>query len=328
MKNQVKIGDVILANNVITAPMAGITDRPFREELHKMGPGLVFTEMISDKALTYKNCNTLALLDIKGEEVPVAVQLCGSEPQVMSRAAQIAEEMGAAIIDINMGCPAPKIIKNGEGAALMLDEEMATEIVKQVIRAVRIPVTVKMRAGFSQANINATSLAQKVEAAGAAAITVHGRTRDQFYHGLADWQVVQKVAAKVSVPVFGNGDIYEAQDALGKLQMAGCAGVMLGRGIQGNPWLVQQIAAVMQKNPEPAKPSISEIMLTIKRQLGREVELDGEERGIRKMRKHIAWYIKGYRNAALMRNKINQAQNLPELLAMLTAYEQELQQVN
>ncbi|WP_148136403.1 tRNA dihydrouridine synthase DusB [Candidatus Formimonas warabiya] len=299
------IGHVILTNPVITAPMAGITDKAFREILKSMGAGLVCTEMISDKALTYANKNTLELLDIEGEECPVCVQIFGSEPHVMSEAAKIAENKGAHLIDINMGCPAPKIVRNGEGCALMRTPNLAGEIVKAVVNAVKVPVTVKMRKGWDGDSVNAVQLAQIVQDNGAAAVTVHGRTRDQFYSGKADWHMIAEVKRVLRIPVVGNGDIWTPEDAVRMMELTGCDGVMLARGMLGNPWLVKKTREMLQGAPLSEIPDLGEKIRVARVHLSRVVELKGETKGVRQMRKHLAWYIKGLREAARVRAEIN-----------------------
>lgn len=321
---RLQIGSFVSANPIFTAPMAGITDRPFRDILHRMGAGLVFTEMVSDMALVYKNKETHAMLNLLGETRPIAVQLCGSQPEIMAEAAQIIVEKGASLLDINMGCPAPKIVKNGEGCALMRQPERAVAIVKAVRRAVSLPLTVKMRKGWDDNHTNVVSFAQAIADAGADAIIVHGRTREEFYSGQADWQTIQKVATAVTVPVIGNGDIQQPEQTVAHLAASGCAGVMIGRGMLGNPWLIRDAVRLSQGLPASGKPVITEVFSLARQHLAAQIELCGEKSGIQQMRKHFAWYIKGQRGAAAMRNAINRQETLADLLALLAAYEKEL----
>lgn len=304
--------------------MAGITDRPFRNVLHRMGAGLVFTEMISDKALVYKNKETLAMLELTGESRPVAVQLCGSEPEVMAEAAKMVEAMGASMIDINMGCPAPKIVRNGEGCNLMQRPELAAQIVTAIRYAVALPVTVKIRKGMTAQSVNAENFAQAMEGAGAQAIIVHGRTREEYYGGKADWEAIRRVAEAVTVPVIGNGDIFRPEETAGHLEESGCAAVMIGRGMLGNPWLVRDAVRLQQGLPVLGRPAFCEVIAVAKEQLAEEIARCGEKRGLQQMRKHLAWYIKGYRGASAMRNIINQQESLIELLEVLDAYAKEI----
>lgn len=301
----VEIDKIKLETPVITAPMAGITDKAFREILKSMGAAMVCTEMVSDKALIYSNKNTLELLDIEGEEYPVCVQLFGSEPDVMAKAAKIIYSKGAHMIDINMGCPAPKIVRNGEGSALMRNPELAQEIVGAVVRAVPIPVTVKIRKGWDANSVNAVEVARLAEEAGAAAITVHGRTRDQFYTGQADWGIIAEVKKSVTIPVIGNGDIWSPEDGRRMMVETGCDGVMIARGMLGNPWLIKRTVEVLTNSVVSKIPTLEERLTMAERHLDRVVELKGETIGVRQMRKHLAWYIKGLGDAARIRTEIN-----------------------
>ncbi|MGI6684318.1 MAG: tRNA dihydrouridine synthase DusB [Bacillota bacterium] len=299
------IGVVMLANPVITAPMAGITDKAFREILKSMGAGLVCTEMVSDKALTYANKNTLELLDIEGEGYPISVQIFGSEPDVMEEAAKIVENRGAHVIDINMGCPTPKIVRNGEGSALMRDLPLAGKIIDKVVRAVKVPVTVKMRKGWDENSVNAVELAKIAESMGASAITVHGRTREQFYTGKADWSIIREVKKSVQIPVIGNGDIWTERDAEEMMKFTGCDGVMIARGMLGNPWLIRNTVEMFQGKEEFSSPGLRDKITIARKHLHRVIELKGEVKGVRQMRKHLAWYIRGIRDAARVRTEIN-----------------------
>ena len=319
-----------LANPIITAPMAGITDRAYREILHQMGAGLVFTEMLSDKALTYGDKKTIALLHVEGEVPPIGVQLCGSEPEVMAAAAQIIEDKAKAtgnikLIDINMGCPVNKIVKNGEGSRLMQRPEIAERIVQQVVQAVSLPITVKMRLGWNEEQKNVVEFARRMEAAGAQAITIHGRTREQFYTGTADWTLIGTAKEQCNIPIIGNGDITTAPAALEQMQKYHCDGVMIGRGMLGNPWLIRDAVSLWQTGRLSPAPTMTEIIQQAIQHLQRQVELCGEYIAVRQMRSHLPWYIKGWRNAAAMRHQINQETSAAVITEMLLQYGEQLQ---
>jgi len=314
------IGSIELTNPVITAPMAGITDKAFREILSLMDPGMICTEMVSDKALTYGNRNTLELLEIEGERFPLCVQIFGSEPKFMAQAAQIVENKGADVIDINMGCPTPKIVKNGEGCALMKNPALVGEIVSAVVQAVSVPVTVKIRKGWDHASANAVQIAVLAQEAGASAVTVHGRTRDQFYSGKADWKIIAAVKQKLNIPVIGNGDIWSPEDAEKMKKETACDGVMIARGMLGNPWLVKRARELLSGLPVSKQPCILERIDLALHHLNRAVELKGEIKGVVQMRKHLAWYIKGLRDAARIRSRINNLARRSEVAELLLEY--------
>ncbi|GAW92882.1 tRNA dihydrouridine synthase DusB [Calderihabitans maritimus] len=315
-----KIGNVELENQVIAAPMAGISDKAFRILAKEAGCGLVLTEMISDKGLVYGNQKTWEMLDLSGERGPISVQIFGSEPETMAEAARIVVEKGASVVDINMGCPTPKIVKNGQGAALMKNVKLAGEIVRSVVKAVTVPVTVKMRKGWDEENVNAVEVAKRVQEAGAAAITIHGRTRSQFYAGEADWNIIREVKKAVDIPVIGNGDIWTPQDAERMLRETGCDGVMIGRAALGNPWIFRRTVIYLKTGELLPEPSAGERIEMALRHLNMVVELKGEKVGVQQMRKHIAGYIKGLRNAAQMRNKLNKLETVSEVQKVLYDY--------
>ncbi len=313
-----KIGPMQLENPVIAAPMAGITDKAYRLLAKEAGCGLVCTEMVSDQALLYGNPKTCSLLDSSGEKGPVSVQIFGSNSEYMARAAEIVESRGAVLIDLNMGCPTPKIVKNGEGSSLMRDPEKAAEIVSSVVSRVKVPVTVKMRKGWSEDNVNAVELARLVTGAGAAALTVHGRTRSQFYAGKADWGIIAAVKRAVRVPVIGNGDIWAPPDAMAMIEQTGCDGVMIGRAALGNPWIFTRTVHYLKTGELLPGPTYEERIATALRHLELLVSFKGEKVAVWEMRKHAAWYTRGLRNSARLRESINKAQSKEEIKDILT----------
>ena len=312
-----KIGNVKLANPYILAPMAGVTDRPFRLLCKEQGAGLLCMEMISAKALQYKNRNTKALLSIDPREYPVSLQLFGSDPKIISEQAKAIEELPFQILDINMGCPVPKVVKNGEGSALMKDPKLVYEIVYQTARAIEKPVTVKIRKGFDDTCVNAVEIARVIEEAGGAAVAVHGRTREQYYSGQADWEIIRKVKEAVSIPVIGNGDVTSGEKALKMKEETGCDGIMIGRGAQGNPWIFQDLLEYERTGQMPGRPSAKELKETMLRHARLQIEFKGGYLGIREMRKHVAWYTKGLPGSAKLRDEINQVESYEELEALL-----------
>lgn len=315
-----QIGHIKLVNPVILAPMAGVTDLPFRLLAKEMDCGLVYSEMVSDKGLLYKNNHTMDMLKIDERERPVAMQIFGSDPTSMAKAAQFVEAAGTDIIDINMGCPTPKIIKNGSGAALMCQPELAYRIMASVVEAVKVPVTVKIRKGWSQTSINAVEMAKLAEKAGIAAVAIHGRTREQFYSGEADWNIIREVKESVGIPVIGNGDIRTPYDAEKMLIETGCDGLMIGRGAQGNPWIFRQVAQYLATGEIVPPPTASERLAVMLRHLDMLVEYKGEHLGIREMRRHGAWYTKGLHHSSELRLKFNQAVCKEDFIAALDEF--------
>ncbi len=312
-----KIGNVTLDNPYILAPMAGVTDLPFRLLCKEQGAGLLCMEMISAKALQYKNKNTKALLSIHPEEYPVSLQLFGSDPQIISEQAKVIEELPFQILDINMGCPVPKVVRNGEGSALMKNPKLVYEIVSATVKAIEKPVTVKIRKGFDDSCINAVEIAKIIEEAGASAVAVHGRTREQYYSGKADWDIIRQVKEAVHIPVIGNGDVTSGEKAIAMQEETGCDGVMIGRGAQGNPWIFRELLEYEKTGKLPERPSAQVIRETMLRHARLQIEFKGDYLGIREMRKHVAWYTKGLKGSARLREAINQVESYEELEKLL-----------
>ena len=311
------IRNVKIDNPYILAPMAGVTDLPFRLLCKEQGAGLLCMEMISAKALQYKNKNTKALLAIHPKEYPVSLQLFGSDPKIISEQAKRIEELPFQILDINMGCPVPKVVKNGEGSALMKNPKLVYEIVYQTARAIQKPVTVKIRKGFDDTCINAVEIAKIIEEAGGAAVAVHGRTREQYYSGKADWEIIRQVKEAVSIPVIGNGDVTSGEKALEMRERTGCDGVMIGRGAQGNPWIFHELLEYDRTGKLPPGPSKEQIKETMLRHARLQLEFKGEYLGIWEMRKHVAWYTKGMEGSAKLRDDINKVESYAELESLL-----------
>lgn len=321
-----QIGNVTLENNLILAPMAGVTDLPFRILCKEQGAGLICMEMVSAKAILYKNRNTEELLTIDERERPVSLQLFGSDPDVISEMAKKIEERPFDILDINMGCPVPKVVNNGDGSALMKNPLLAGKIIEKTVNAIHKPVTVKIRKGFDGDHVNAVELARIAQESGAAAIAVHGRTREQFYSGRADWDIIRKVKEAVHIPVIGNGDLLTGTDVLAMEKQTGCDGFMVARGAQGNPWIFRQMLHYMETGQELQRPSMEEMVSMMLRHAKMLIEYKGDYIGIREMRKHAAWYTGGYRNSSKLRAQINEVESyeaLQELFERLLSYNEE-----
>lgn len=315
---ELQIGNVKLENDLILGPMAGVTDLPFRLLCKEQGAGLLCMEMVSAKGIMYNNKNTKFLLTIDERERPVSLQLFGSDADIISEQAKRIEELPFDILDINMGCPVPKIVNNGDGSALMKNPLLAGEIIEKTARAIQKPVTVKIRKGFDEEHINAVEMAHIAQESGAAAIAVHGRTKEQYYSGKADWEIIRKVKEAVKIPVIGNGDVWTPQDAIDMRKQTGCDGVMIGRGAQGNPWIFKQILHYEQTGELLEKPSPQEVTEMILRHAKMQMEFKGEYTGMREIRKHAAWYTAGYKNSAKLRGKINETETYEELKELLS----------
>lgn len=314
---KIKIGTVELENPFVLAPMAGVTDLPFRMLCKEQGAGLLSMEMVSAKAISFHNKNTEKLMEIEKTEHPISLQLFGSDPDIISEMAKEIEEKEFDILDINMGCPVPKVVNNGEGSALMKDPKRIEEIVKKTVRAIKKPVTVKIRKGFDPTHVNAVEIAKIIESCGAAAVAVHGRTREQYYSGKADWDIIRQVKEAVSIPVIGNGDVTDAPSAKALFEATGCDGIMIGRAVRGNPWIFKELCAYFEEGNILKRPDMEEVRAMIWRHAVLQLQYKGEYTGIREMRKHIAWYTAGYPHSAKLRSCVNEIDSMDGLAKML-----------
>lgn len=315
-----QIGDIKLAAPLALAPMAGITDLPFRLICRRLGCGMTVSEMVSAKGLLYKNVKTTEMLRIDDGERPTAIQLFGSVPEELAEAARMVEASGADMIDFNMGCPVPKIVNNGEGSALMKQPQLAHDILAAMVKAVKIPVTVKFRAGWDDSSRNAVEIAKAVETAGVSAVAVHGRTRQQFYEGKADWGIIAEVKQAVKVPVFGNGDIFTVEDGLRMLAETDVDGLMIGRGADGNPWIFRELAAVLRGEERPAAPSLQERLAQAAEHLDMLIDYKGEHISVKEMRRHISAYLKGLPHAAEFRGRFHKVDTREQFMELLAEY--------
>lgn len=317
--HKLKIGNVELENNLILAPMAGVTNLPFRIVCKDYGAGMVCTEMASAKAMFHNDQKTKRLFNTEGEKRPISFQIFGSELESMAYAVKYMSDF-ADIIDINMGCPAPKVVKNGDGSKLLLDLKKAQEIIETAVKNSKVPVTVKFRKGWDKENIVAVNIAQIAEQAGASAVTIHGRTRSEFYTGKADWDIIKKVKQSVNIPVIGNGDIVDEESALQMFEQTGVDGIMIGRGSFGNPWIFRNIKHYLETGEKLPQPTNNEKLEVMKKHIELAVKEKGEDVAIKELRKHIAWYTKNLKNSSEFRNSINKVEKKEELISKLEEY--------
>ncbi|MDD5935835.1 MAG: tRNA dihydrouridine synthase DusB [Clostridiales bacterium] len=320
-----KIGNVSIESNLVLGPMAGVTDLPFRLLCKEQGAGLIYTEMVSAKGIYYNNKNTGILLEVREEERPVALQLFGEDPYIMSEMAKRIEDRNFDILDINMGCPVPKVVNNGEGSALMKNPKRIGEIVSAISKAIQKPVTVKIRKGFTEETVNAVEVAKVIEQSGGAAVAVHGRTREQYYSGKADWDIIRQVKEAVSIPVIGNGDVESPQDVLKMIEMTGCDAVMIARGVRGNPWLFHQINTYLKDGTVEDKPTMEEVTAMILRHARMAIDYKGEYTAIHEMRKHVAWYTHGYPCSTRLRSRVNEVETYEQLVSLMNEYSEMVQ---
>ena len=317
-----KIGNVQLDNEVFLSPMAGVTDLPFRTICKEKGCGMLYTEMINAKALCYDDENTKKMLNLEDDGHPVAVQIFGSDPEYMGKAASIMNQYTNDILDINMGCPAPKVIKNGDGSALMRNPKLAAEVLTAVVKNSKKPVTLKIRKGWDDNSVNALEIAKIAEECGISALAIHGRTREQFYSGKADWDIIAEIKQSINIPVIGNGDVFDVQDAVNMLEKTKCDAIMIGRGSQGNPWIFNRINHYMKTGEILPEPTLEEKISTAIKHMNLAVAEHGEYVAVREMRKHIGWYLKGLKNSAKYRDQINKITDYKEVISMLEEYVQ------
>ena len=317
-----KIGNVQLDNEVFLSPMAGVTDLPFRTICKEKGCGMLYTEMINAKALCYDDENTKKMLNLEDDGHPVAVQIFGSDPEYMGKAASIMNQYTNDILDINMGCPAPKVIKNGDGSALMRNPKLAAEVLTAVVKNSEKPVTLKIRKGWDDNSVNAVEIAKIAEECGISALAIHGRTREQFYSGKADWDIIAEIKQSINIPVIGNGDVFDVQDAVNMLEKTKCDAIMIGRGSQGNPWIFNRINHYMKTGEILPEPTLEEKIGTAIKHMNLAVAEHGEYVAVREMRKHIGWYLKGLKNSAKYRDQINKITDYKEVIAILEEYVQ------
>ncbi len=315
-----KIGNVEINSNAFLSPMAGVTDLPFRLICKEKGCGMLYTEMINAKALCYDDENTKKMLKIKPEEHPVAVQIFGSDPEFMGKAASIMNEYNNEILDINMGCPAPKVIKNGDGSALMRNPKLAEQVLSAVVKNSIKPVTLKIRKGWDDQNVNAVEIAKIAEACGISALAIHGRTREQFYSGTADWDIIRQIKETINIPVIGNGDVFEVQDAKRLLETTNCDAILIGRGSQGNPWIFKRVDHYIRTGEILPEPTLEEKVNTAKKHMSLAIEEHGEYIAVREMRKHLGWYLKGLKGSARVRDEINKIENYEGVIKRLDDY--------
>ncbi len=315
-----KIGNIEINSNAFLSPMAGVTDLPFRLICKEKGCGMLYTEMINAKALCYDDENTKKMLKIKPEEHPVAVQIFGSDPEFMGKAASIMNEYNNEILDINMGCPAPKVIKNGDGSALMRNPKLAEQVLSAVVKNSIKPVTLKIRKGWDDQNVNAVEIAKIAEACGISALAIHGRTREQFYSGTADWDIIRQIKETINIPVIGNGDVFEVQDAKRLLETTNCDAILIGRGSQGNPWIFKRVDHYIRTGEILPEPTLEEKVNTAKKHMSLAIEEHGEYIAVREMRKHLGWYLKGLKGSARVRDEINKIENYEGVIKRLDDY--------
>ena len=316
MLKNFKIGNINIEGGLCLGPMAGVSDLPFRHLCKEMGASLLVTEMVSAKAIYFKNKNTEPLMKIDMAEHPIALQLFGSDPDIIAEMAASIEDRDFDIFDFNMGCPVPKIVNNGEGSALMKNPKLVEEILSKLVKSVKKPVTLKIRRGFNEDNINAVEIAKIAEGAGVSAVAVHGRTREQYYSGKADWNIIRDVKSALSIPVIGNGDVTDGESAKRMYEYTGCDGIMIARAARGNPWIFREIRAYLN-GETPEKPTAKEIVEMILRHCRLQMEYDDEIMAVRKMRKHVAWYTHGMKGSSALRDKVNHVEKYDELESLL-----------